>query len=91
MLSRTTLTNALKVNSGLVPRRFYSENFVPTTGGGSEDNFKKRERANEDYYIKQHEKEQLRLLREQLEQNKKKLQQIQEKMDNLAKEEETSK
>lgn len=59
------------------------------TGGNrpaaSSDAFTKREKANEDYYIKQHEKEQLAALKESLKESREKLQEIESKIDSLTK------
>ncbi|EDO16899.1 hypothetical protein Kpol_1020p5 [Vanderwaltozyma polyspora DSM 70294] len=51
----------------------------------TQDSFTKREKANEDYYVKQHEKEQLAALREQLKQQQKKIDQMEDKIGQLTK------
>lgn len=51
----------------------------------SEDSFTKKEKANEDFYVKQHEKEQLRRLRERLQKNKEELKNIEDEMNALKK------
>ncbi|CAL9732247.1 ATPase inhibitor, mitochondrial [Monosporozyma unispora] len=54
-------------------------------GFGSEDSFTKKEKAQEDFYIKQHEKEQLRKLREQLQKSKAEVKNIEEQIENIQK------
>jgi hypothetical protein len=59
------------------------------TGGtrpaASSDAFTKREKANEDYYVKQHEKEQLASLRASLKEQKEKLDKLEGRIDELTK------
>ncbi|ONH66043.1 ATPase inhibitor, mitochondrial [Cyberlindnera fabianii] len=61
--------------------RAYSEG---STGAprpdGSSDSFSKREKAQEDYYVKKHEKEQLAALRESLKKSKEQLSELEQKM-----------
>ena len=56
-----------------------------TRTDGSSDAFTKREKAQEDFYVKQHEKEQLAQLREQLKQQQKQIENLEEKLDNITK------
>lgn len=58
-------------------------------GSGNEDSFTKREKANEDMYIKQHEREQLAHLREQIERHKTELKELENKIDKMGKKEDT--
>lgn len=88
MLSRSTrsiLAQTVKAQPSACAR-FYSEGSVGATrNDGSTDAFTKREKAQEDFYIKQHEKEQLAQLKEQLKQQQKKIDNLEEKLDNLTK------
>lgn len=78
MFSRC-ITRSLRVPAAV---RCYSE--AGSTGAprndGSEDNFTQRERAQEDYYVRQHEKEQLELLKKQLHEQGKKLEKLENDM-----------
>ncbi|CCK68731.1 ATPase inhibitor KNAG_0B02890 [Huiozyma naganishii CBS 8797] len=86
MLPRTTITRSLKAPSGVLSARWYTAGSTGAPRGGSnEDSFTKREKANEDYYIKQHEKEQLRNLRQQLEQNRKQIENLEGQIAELKK------
>lgn len=69
-----------------VAARFYSEGATGSPrASGSEDTFLKRERAQEDYFIKKHEKDQLAHLKEQLKQQQKKIDSLEEKLENITK------
>lgn len=46
--------------------RLYSSESTGPQSTGSQDSFVKREKASEDFYIKKHEKEQLKKLREEI-------------------------
>lgn len=85
MLARSTLSRAVRLQRGAAVR-LYSEGSTgaPRTDG-STDAFIKREKAQEDLYIKQHEKEQLAQLREQLKQQQKKIDNLEEKLENITK------
>ncbi|KAL3232904.1 F(1)-ATPase inhibitor IF(1), mitochondrial [Nakaseomyces bracarensis] len=91
MLRQTA--NTLKQSRNITPcynvMRTYS-NMPPPVGGyssngGSGDSFNKREKAAEDYFIKQHEKEQLRNLKEQLKHHKEQAQDLEEKIEKITK------
>lgn len=86
MLTRSTITRSLRLNRGVFgSTRLYTDGSTgaPRAGGG--DNFSKREKVNEDYFIRQHEKDQLRHLREQLKKQKKQIDTLENKIDNLTK------
>lgn len=87
MLSRTTnIARTLRLPGG-VAARFYSDssNAGPLGSGASEDSFIKRERAKEDYFVRQHEKEQLQRLRQQLKEHEEKVDTIKNKIKSLSK------
>lgn len=64
----------------------YTEGATGTPRGiGQEDSFIKREKANEDFFIKQHEKEQMTTLREQLKRQQKKIDEMESKIHELTK------
>ncbi|CCE61399.1 hypothetical protein TPHA_0A03220 [Tetrapisispora phaffii CBS 4417] len=87
MLSRSSaLKNSVKNIHPLAYIRLYTEGATgaPRSEGGG-DSFTKREKANEDYFIRQHEKEQLAELRNQLQKQQKKLDQIESKIEQLSK------
>uniref|UniRef100_A0A060T7T5 ATPase inhibitor, mitochondrial n=1 Tax=Blastobotrys adeninivorans TaxID=409370 RepID=A0A060T7T5_BLAAD len=67
MLSRTTL-RTLRTAPRLAVGRFYSEGDTgaPRSAQEGADAFRTREKAQEDYYIRQHEADKLKALREQL-------------------------
>lgn len=58
-------------------------------GSNNEDSFTKREKANEDIYIKQHEREQLLHLKEQIERHKNELKELENKIDKISKSSDT--
>ena len=62
-----------------------SEGSTGSHRGFGGDSFTKKEKANEDFYIKQHEKEQLRKLKEQLEKHKAELKNMEEQLQNIKK------
>lgn len=69
-----------------VASRFYSDGPLGGSGpGGPQDIFIKRERAKEDYYARQQEREQLAHVKEQLKEHKKKLENLENKINNLSK------
>lgn len=66
--------------------RFYSDGSDgPIGSGGSENNFIKREKAKEDYFVRQHEKEQMQRLKEQLKEQQKKIDSLTHKINSLTK------
>ncbi|AGO11874.1 AaceriADR109Wp [[Ashbya] aceris (nom. inval.)] len=62
--------------------RFYSPegSTGAPRGESADDAFVKREKANEDYYIRKHEREQLAQLREQLQKQQKKIDNLEEQL-----------
>lgn len=52
-------------------------------GQADADSFTRREQANEDFYVREHEKEQLRKLRAQIEEQQKSLDDLKEKASKL--------
>lgn len=60
--------------------RFYSDGYMATG-----DIFNQREKAKEDFFIRQHEKEQLQKLKEQLEHHKSKVKDLEDKIDKISK------
>ncbi|SCU92916.1 LANO_0E02520g1_1 [Lachancea nothofagi CBS 11611] len=78
--TRTTLTQSFKLRCGMASR-FYSEGSVGSPrNNGSEDSFTKRERAQEEYYIRQHEKDQLAQLRKKVQEQEKKIEHLEDKI-----------
>ncbi|ODV74981.1 uncharacterized protein CYBJADRAFT_166752 [Cyberlindnera jadinii NRRL Y-1542] len=66
--------------------RFYTAGATGATRqDGSTDAFNKREKAQEDLYIRQHEKEQLEALKESLKKQKESLDELEKKIDDLTK------
>jgi len=59
-----------------------SDGPIPT---GSPDNFGKREKANEDYYIRQHEKEQLEKLHQAIKQRESEIGDLKQQAEKLSK------
>ncbi|KAH3685528.1 hypothetical protein WICPIJ_003498 [Wickerhamomyces pijperi] len=79
MSSTLTIRRALSRSVNFV--RMYSEGATGATRpAGSSDAFTKREKAQEDLYVKQHEKEQLAALRESLKKQKEQLDALEKKM-----------
>ncbi|CCF60732.1 hypothetical protein KAFR_0L01240 [Kazachstania africana CBS 2517] len=86
MLTRSTITRSIRLNRGIMSARFYTEGSTGAPRGvNQEDSFTKREKMNEDYFIKQHEREQLRNLRQQLKEHKKKLDNLESKINDMQK------
>ena len=81
MLNRCISRNTrLPVNLRIVSR-FYSDGPLGGAGPGNpQDIFIKRERAKEDYYARQQEREQLAHVKEQLKEHKKKLENLENKL-----------
>lgn len=61
--------------------RMYSSDAPQSTG--NQEGFNKREKANEDYYIRQHEKDQLKKLQEEISKREKEIGELKEKAKNL--------
>ncbi|KAL3230147.1 F(1)-ATPase inhibitor IF(1), mitochondrial [Nakaseomyces bracarensis] len=59
--------------------RLYSDGYM-----ASGDIFNQREKAKEDYFIRQHEKEQLQKLKEQLEHHRSKVKDLEEKINKIS-------
>lgn len=66
-------------------RRFSLTQRAMTEGPNKSDSFKDREAANENVYVKKHEAEQLKKLREQLDRQKKVVEDLSKEIDNLKK------
>lgn len=62
-----------------------SEGSTGSHRGFGGDSFTKKEKANEDVYIKQHEREQLRKFKKQLEKHKAELKNIEKQLHNIKK------
>lgn len=73
-LRRTLLTSV---------RQYTTDNFGPQPTNSNGDNFLRRERASEDWYIRQHEKEQLKNLQEEIQKREKELHELKEKASKL--------
>ncbi|QLQ79895.1 hypothetical protein HG537_0C05430 [Torulaspora globosa] len=86
MLSRSSTVARTLTRQGGVAARMYSDNSnVGPLGTTSEDSFIKRERAKEDYFVRQHEKEQLQKLRKQLKEHQEKVDHLKNKIESLSK------
>ncbi|QLL32374.1 hypothetical protein HG536_0C05430 [Torulaspora globosa] len=87
MLSRSsTVARTLRLQGGVAARMYSdSSNVGPLGTGPSEDSFIKRERAKEDYFVRQHEKEQLQKLRKQLKEHQDKVDSLKNKIESLSK------
>lgn len=84
MLPRSLVTRSVKLNKGLLTCRFYSDGSVGSQRPmGSGDSFTKREKVNEDYYVKQHEKELLKALKKQLQEQRDKLDHLENTINKL--------
>ncbi|ODQ78463.1 hypothetical protein BABINDRAFT_39410 [Babjeviella inositovora NRRL Y-12698] len=80
-ISRRALTS-----NRAIAMRMYSEGATGAPrGASSDDAFSKREAAQENLYVKQHEKEQLAALRKKLAEQEKTISDIQGKLDDLEK------
>lgn len=83
--TRSVLTRVSRIQP-IAVRMYSSEGSIGSTRpDGSSDAFTKRERAQEDFYVKQHEKEQLQHLKESVKQQEKKIENLEEKLENLTK------
>lgn len=60
--------------------RHYSDGYMATS-----DVFNQRERAKENYFIRQHEKDQLQKMREELEHHRTQVKDLEEKIDKISK------
>ncbi|CCH61745.1 hypothetical protein TBLA_0F02030 [Henningerozyma blattae CBS 6284] len=85
--SRRTSPSTLRpAYSTLSFSRNYSEGSTGTPRNSAmEDSFTKREKANEDYFIKQHERELLAHLRDELKKQQKKLDNLENKLEDMKK------
>ncbi|CCC67937.1 hypothetical protein NCAS_0A13790 [Naumovozyma castellii] len=84
LASRTTFARSLRYQChNLTLLRLYSDGSIGSSRGSIQDSFLKRERAKEEYFIRQHEKEQFSHIKEQLKTHQKKLDTLQEKIDKL--------
>ncbi|CAL9737730.1 ATPase inhibitor, mitochondrial [Monosporozyma servazzii] len=91
MISRSNIRQTLKQTPKVVGimRQYTVGSSDGSTGShrglGSEDSFTKKEKAQENYYIKQHEKEQLLKLKEQLKKHKDEVENIEKQIDHIEK------
>lgn len=91
MISRSNIRQTLKQTPKVMGmmRQYTVGSSEGSTGShrglGSEDSFTKKEKAQENFYIKQHEKEQLLKLKEQLQKHKEEVKNIEEQIDNIKK------
>ncbi|QLG74271.1 hypothetical protein HG535_0G01550 [Zygotorulaspora mrakii] len=88
MLVRSTVTRSIRLPArNCAVARFYSDGASdgPIGTGGSDNGFLKREKAKEDYFVRQHEKEQLQHLREQLKEQQKKIDHLTNQIKSLSK------
>lgn len=86
MLSRCISRNAKLPTNFRIASRLYSDGPLGGSGpGGVQDIFIKRERAKEDFFARQQEREQLAHVKEQLKEHKKKLEHLENKINNLSK------
>ncbi|CAB4253989.1 similar to Saccharomyces cerevisiae YDL130W-A STF1 Protein involved in regulation of the mitochondrial F1F0-ATP synthase [Maudiozyma barnettii] len=82
--SRSLVTRSIKINKGLLCCRFYTDGSLGSQRPiGSGDSFTKREKVNEDYYVKQHEKELLKTLKKQLKEQRDKLDHMEDTLNKL--------
>lgn len=83
-VARPSVARSLRLQQAI---RSYADSSSngPIGSGGSDNNFAKREKANEDYFVRQHEKEQLQRLRQQLKQHQDEVDTIKSKIDSLSK------
>ncbi|AET41339.1 uncharacterized protein Ecym_8043 [Eremothecium cymbalariae DBVPG len=85
-LFRSTGARRFPLRSAVSTRLYSDEGSTGSPRGDlTNDAFVQREKAQEDYYIKQHEKDQLRRLREELSQHKQKINNLEEKINNFTK------
>ncbi|KAG0664105.1 hypothetical protein C6P45_000685 [Maudiozyma exigua] len=75
MLPRSLVTRSVKLNKGLLTCRFYSD--------GSVGSQRPMGSVNEDYYVKQHEKELLKALKKQLQEQRDKLDNLENTINKL--------
>lgn len=84
-VARPSVVRSLRLQQAI---RFYSDGTGsngPLGSGGSDNSFAQREKANEDYFVRQHEKEQLQRLRKQLKEHEDKVDTIKSKIESLSK------
>ncbi|ODV98161.1 hypothetical protein PACTADRAFT_646 [Pachysolen tannophilus NRRL Y-2460] len=86
MIARRAVASISKLNPSFAVRAYSNEG---STGAprpdGKSDAFTKREKTNEDYYVKKHEAEVLASLKEQLKKQKEHLNDLEKKIDDLNK------
>lgn len=84
--SSSIAARSLRLQRGMAVR-LYSDNSNsgPIGTGGSSDSFVKRERAKEDYFVREHEKEQLQNLKKQLKEHQDKVDSLKSKIESLTK------
>lgn len=65
-------------------RLYTTDSFGPTPTNSGNNNFLRRERASEDWYIREHEKESLKSLHEEIQKREKELKDLKEKASKLS-------
>lgn len=83
--SRSTITRSLRLQNRLATRLYSDASSDGPIGAATEDSFVKRERAKEDYFVRQHEKEKLQQLKEQLKEHQKKVDSLKSKIESMTK------
>ncbi|SCU99137.1 LAFA_0G22210g1_1 [Lachancea sp. 'fantastica'] len=79
--TRNTLRQSLKLQCGTAAR-FYTDGSTGSPRGESADDaFSKRERAQEDYYVRKHEKELLAQLKQKVSEQQKKIDHLEGKLE----------
>ncbi|CCE94009.1 uncharacterized protein TDEL_0H01500 [Torulaspora delbrueckii] len=81
-VARPSVVRSLRLQKAI---RCYTDSNGPIGSGGTDNSFTKREKANEDYFVRQHEKEQLQRLRQQLKEHQDKVDTIKNKIESLSK------
>lgn len=64
-------------------QRFYAEGDLGAPRSSGSDSFNKREKANEDYYVREHEKQKLQQLREEITRKEKELHELKQDAQDL--------
>ncbi|KAK9456257.1 mitochondrial ATPase inhibitor, IATP-domain-containing protein [Dipodascopsis uninucleata] len=88
MLSTVVRATVRRSSARVSLGRFYSEGATGATRPGGEkssDSFNKREKAQEDFYVREHEKEKLAKLREALQKQREHLASLEKSLDDFEK------
>ncbi|SCU81149.1 LAME_0B05820g1_1 [Lachancea meyersii CBS 8951] len=80
LTTRNTLRQSLKLQCGMASRCYTEGSTGSPRGESAEDAFVKRERAQEDYYIRKHEKDQLAQLRQKITEQQKKIDHLEDQL-----------